>query len=51
MSEPQTKNDNPKTTEEAIRKNLERKPEERGGQEHEPTRFGDWESNGRCTDF
>lgn len=27
-------------------------PEERGGPKGpEPTRFGDWESNGRCTDF
>ena len=27
-------------------------PIERGGPKGpEPTRFGDWESNGRCTDF
>lgn len=27
-------------------------PHERGGPKGpEPTRFGDWESNGRCTDF
>jgi len=27
-------------------------PEEKGGPKGpEPTRFGDWESNGRCTDF
>ena len=27
-------------------------PRERGGPKGpEPTRFGDWESNGRCTDF
>ena len=28
------------------------KPVERGGPKGpEPTRFGDWESGGRCTDF
>ena len=28
------------------------KPTERGGPKGpEPTRFGDWESGGRCTDF
>lgn len=28
------------------------KPREIGGQKGpEPTRFGDWEKNGRCTDF
>ena len=27
-------------------------PAEKGGPKGpEPTRFGDWESNGRCTDF
>lgn len=27
-------------------------PKEIGGQEGpEPTRYGDWEKNGRCTDF
>ena len=27
-------------------------PQERGGPKGpEPTRFGDWESGGRCTDF
>lgn len=30
----------------------ETKPEEVGGQEGpEPTRFGDWEKAGRCSDF
>jgi len=30
----------------------ETKPEEIGGQEGpEPTRFGDWEKAGRCSDF
>lgn len=29
-----------------------KKPAEFGGQKGlEPTRFGDWEKNGRCTDF
>lgn len=23
----------------------------RGGKNHEPTRFGDWERKGRCTDY
>lgn len=28
------------------------KPGERGGRDGpEPTRYGDWETNGRCTDF
>lgn len=32
--------------------NLADKPVERGGPKGpEPTRFGDWESGGRCTDF
>lgn len=30
----------------------EDKPEERGGPKGpEPTRYGDWEQKGRCTDF
>lgn len=30
----------------------EQKPGERGGRDGpEPTRYGDWEVNGRCTDF
>ncbi len=39
----------------AAAKDAEKKaamPEEIGGQKGpEPTRFGDWEKNGRCTDF
>jgi len=28
------------------------KPQEKGGPKGpEPTRYGDWENNGRCTDF
>ena len=31
---------------------IEKDPVERGGPKGpEPTRFGDWESGGRCTDF
>lgn len=34
----------------AVKK--EEKPKEIGGPEGlEPTRYGDWEKNGRCTDF
>jgi len=30
----------------------EKRPEEHGGQAGpEPTRYGDWEKKGRCTDF
>lgn len=30
----------------------EQAPKERGGREGpEPTRYGDWEKNGRCIDF
>ena len=29
-----------------------KKPKEIGGRKgHEPTRYGDWEKNGRCIDF
>lgn len=31
---------------------VQQPPGERGGQEGpEPTRYGDWEKGGRCTDF
>jgi hypothetical protein len=34
------------------KKDLAQMPEEFGGTEGlEPTRYGDWENNGRCTDF
>ncbi len=37
---------------EAHRDALKRLPKEIGGPKGpEPTRFGDWERNGRCTDF
>ena len=36
----------------AALKKIERRASERGGQEGpEPTRYGDWENGGRCTDF
>lgn len=35
-----------------IAKNENLRPREIGGQKGpEPTRFGDWEKNGRCSDF
>ena len=40
----------PKDTPEDTPENND--PIERGGRKGpEPTRFGDWENNGRCTDF
>jgi hypothetical protein len=40
----------PKTPEPA--KKLPERPKEIGGPKGpEPTRYGDWEQNGRCTDF
>jgi hypothetical protein len=36
----------------AISPDQNKKPREFGGQEGpEPTRYGDWEKGGRCTDF
>ncbi len=57
------KNKKPKNTENDLNANLDKAPEkaqeehlkkveEFGGQEGpEPTRYGDWEKGGRCTDF
>jgi hypothetical protein len=37
---------------EADKKIVQQPPGEKGGQQGpEPTRFGDWEKGGRCTDF
>ena len=37
---------------EAARRNTENQPEEVGGPDGpEPTRYGDWEVGGRCSDF
>ena len=50
MTEKQT-NDSKKPTAEPQTDEA-KTPVERGGPKGpEPTRFGDWESNGRCTDF
>jgi hypothetical protein len=47
MDKPQREPAKPKETPEG-----EKKPREIGGPKGpEPTRFGDWERNGRCTDF
>jgi hypothetical protein len=47
--EPDTK---PLSPARAHQEALKRLPTEIGGQAGlEPTRFGDWEKNGRCTDF
>lgn len=36
----------------ADKRDRSKRPREIGGQEGpEPTRYGDWEKNGRCTDF
>jgi hypothetical protein len=44
-----SKSENPKPSETPRE---EKKPREIGGPKGpEPTRFGDWERNGRCTDF
>tara|TARA_B100001094_G_scaffold180772_1_gene175144 strand:+ start:839 stop:988 length:150 start_codon:yes stop_codon:yes gene_type:complete len=42
-----------KTNEKNTKENEELKKEEEinGPKGVEPTRFGDWEKNGRCTDF
>jgi len=50
----QTKSDDAATvptTEHTPRKAPELPPEIGGQKGPEPTRFGDWEKNGRCTDF
>jgi len=37
---------------ETDKNSLGKRPQEHGGQRGlEPTRYGDWEKNGRCTDF
>ncbi len=42
----------PETAPEATAKGPEQKPGEIGGpQGPEPTRYGDWEFKGRCSDF
>jgi hypothetical protein len=47
MEKPETK-----PTESAPKPEPPKLPPEIGGQKGpEPTRYGDWEKNGRCTDF
>ena len=47
MENPQTKPEEP-----APKPEPAKLPPEIGGQKGpEPTRYGDWEKNGRCTDF
>lgn len=44
--------DQPKKSEDQSKKPEDTKPEELGGPKGlEPTRYGDWEVNGRCSDF
>ena len=43
---------NPLSTTESTTESPSEPPPEFGGQKGpEPTRYGDWEKNGRCTDF
>lgn len=47
--QPKKSEGQPKTAED---KTAQHKPEEIGGPKGlEPTRYGDWEVNGRCSDF
>ena len=51
MSENKKETANVKKPNEAIQKSS-KKPKEIGGPKGpEPTRYGDWEKNGRCSDF
>jgi len=40
-------------TAEKAKKDINDKPEEKGGRTDgkDPTRYGDWEKNGKCVDF
>lgn len=52
MTNKEDKTKIPPTKEEIEKKNKIKKEEEFGGQKGpEPTRYGDWEKGGRCTDF
>lgn len=45
-------NRNPPADSSNLSENTVKRPTEFGGQKGlEPTRYGDWEKNGRCTDF
>ncbi len=46
----ETSGDRPKAEDDAV--DSASRPQEIGGREGpEPTRYGDWEKNGRCIDF
>lgn len=52
MGEKDTNKDENEENEESTEKKEENPPNEKGGPRgKEPTRFGDWERNGRCYDF
>ncbi|MDH3388117.1 MAG: DUF1674 domain-containing protein [Gammaproteobacteria bacterium] len=53
MSEQKSPDKSPATDEDGAQASeKEQKPEEFGGPKgEEPTRYGDWEKNGRCIDF
>jgi hypothetical protein len=52
QNEPPAPETTPKPTEPKVRQKAPVLPPEIGGQKGpEPTRYGDWEKNGRCTDF
>lgn len=52
MAEPEGKEPPKLPSESADETPAARKPREIGGPKGpEPTRYGDWEVNGRCTDF
>lgn len=53
MSEQETPDESLDTAEDGAQASKQdKKPEEYGGPKgKEPTRYGDWEKNGRCIDF
>jgi len=47
-----TKDERPQPEQPADRESRKRAPKETGGPDGlDPTRYGDWEKNGRCIDF
>lgn len=53
IEKPSPKAEKPQETSKEKKEDKKPIPEEKGGFENraEPTRFGDWEVNGRCSDF
>ena len=52
MENKETSKDSDKNTQNKEANKLNQKEPEYGGQEGlDPTRYGDWEKGGRCTDF